>query len=55
MTILMMSLPFWALNVEVALLSMQSPGELPDLIKNILICGPKMNEGLVGLERREGE
>ncbi len=26
-----------------------------DLIKNILICVPKMNEGLLGLERREGE
>ncbi len=26
-----------------------------DFIKNILICVPKMNEGLVGLERCEGE
>ncbi len=24
-------------------------------IKNILICVPKMNEGLTGLERHEGE
>ncbi len=28
---------------------------LTDLIKNILICVPKMNEGLTGLERHEGE
>ncbi len=24
-------------------------------IKNILICAPKMNEGLTGLERHQGE
>ncbi len=29
--------------------------ELSDFIKNILICAPKMNEGLTGLERNEGE
>ncbi len=29
--------------------------ELSDFIKNIFICVPKMNEGLAGLERREGE
>ncbi len=29
--------------------------ELSDFIKNVLICVPKMNEGLVGLERHEGE
>ncbi len=29
--------------------------ELSDSIKNILICIPKMNKGLTGLERREGE
>ncbi len=29
--------------------------ELSDSIKNILICVPKMNEGLTGLERHEGE
>ncbi len=28
---------------------------LTDLIENILICVPKMNEGLTGLERHEGE
>ncbi len=29
--------------------------ELSDFIKNILICVLKMNEGLTGLERHEGE
>ncbi len=29
--------------------------ELSELIKNILICVPKMNEGLTSLERLEGE
>ncbi len=29
--------------------------ELSDFIKNILICVPKMNEGLTGLEQHEGE
>ncbi len=29
--------------------------ELSECFKNILICVPKMNEGLTGLERREGE
>ncbi len=29
--------------------------EVSDLIKNILICVPKTNEGLTGLERHEGE
>ncbi len=29
--------------------------ELSEFIKNILICFPKMNEGLTGLERYEGE
>ncbi len=29
--------------------------ELSDSIKNILICVLKMNEGLTGLERHEGE
>ncbi len=28
---------------------------LSDLIKNILICVPKINEGLTGLEQHEGE
>ena len=29
--------------------------QLSDLIKNILICVPKMNESLTGLEQHEGE
>ncbi len=29
--------------------------ELSECIKNILICVSKMNEGLTGLERHEGE
>ncbi len=29
--------------------------ELSECIKNILICVLKMNEGLTGLERHEGE
>ena len=29
--------------------------QLSDLIKNILICVPKMNEFLTGLEQHEGE
>ncbi len=54
-TILTMSLlPFWALNVSVALLSMQGQKAL-GFHQNILICVPKMNEGLTGLERHEGE
>ncbi len=28
--------------------------KLSDLIKNTLNCGPKMNEGLTGLEQHEG-
>ncbi len=40
-----------ALNVSVVLLSM----ELSDFTKNVLICVPKMNEGLTGLEQHESE
>jgi len=29
--------------------------EPSDFMKNILICVPKMNEGLTGVERHEGE
>ncbi len=29
--------------------------DLSEFIKNMLICVPKMNEGLTGLERHEGE
>ncbi len=54
--ILKMSLssPFWALNVSVTLLSMQGQ-KRSCFIKNILICVPKMNKGLTGLKRHEGE
>ncbi len=41
-------------NIAVVLLSMEGQRAL-DLIKNNLICIPKMNEGLTGLERHEGE
>ncbi len=41
---MMFLLPFCALPVVV-----------PLLVKNILICVPKMNEGIKGLERHEGE
>ncbi len=30
-------------------------GELSEVIKNILICFPKMNGGLTGLGRHKGE
>ncbi len=36
------------------MLSMQGQRAL-GMQKNILICVPKMNEGLTGLERHEGE
>ncbi len=39
-------LPFWALHV-VKMLS--------EFIKNIVICVPKMNEGLPALEQHEDE
>ncbi len=50
----MFLLPFWILNVSVALLSMEGQ-KLLDFIKNILICVTKMNEGLTGLKLHEGE
>ncbi len=54
-TILTVSLlPFWALNVLVALLSIQSQKAL-GFHQNILICVLKMNKGLMGLEQHEGE
>ncbi len=51
---MMSLLPFWALNMSVALLSMRGQKVL-GFHKKILICDPKMNEGLTGLERHEGE
>ncbi len=34
---------------------LQRVRELSYFIKNILICVPKMNKGIMGLERHEGE
>ncbi len=51
---MMSLLRFWALNVVVSLLSMQGQKAL-DFIKNVLICVPKMNEGLAGSVWQEGE
>ncbi len=42
-------------DISVALLSMQGQRAGLDFIKNILICVPKINEGLMGLEQHEGE
>ncbi len=41
-------------DISVALLSMEGQ-KLSGFIKYILICVPKMNEGLTGLEQHEGE
>ncbi len=41
-------------NVSDALLSL-GVWKLSDFIKNIVICVPKMNKGLMGLERHEGD
>ncbi len=43
-------LPFWAVIVVILLLSIEGQKAL-GFHKNILICVPKMNEGLVGLEQ----
>ncbi len=54
-TILPMSLlSFCALIVVISLLSMEGHSALSS-IKTILICVPKMNECLTGLEGHEGE
>ncbi len=45
---------FTALNMVVELLSTQGQ-KSSDFIKNIFICILKMKEGLMGLERHEGE
>ncbi len=47
-------LRFWVWELSVSLLSMEGQ-KLSGFIKYILICVPKMNEGLTGLERLEGE
>ncbi len=38
-----------------ALLSLCRVRKLSDFIRNILICVPKMNKGLMSLEQHEGE
>ncbi len=47
-SLLMSLLPFWALNLSVALLSI--PG-----LESSLICVLKMNKGFMGLEQHKGE
>ncbi len=47
-------LPFWALNVLVALLSLKGQKAL-GFHPKYLNCFPKIKEGLMGLERHEGE
>jgi len=48
-------LPFWAFENLNELAVNADLIEPSDFIKNILICVPKMNEGLTGVERHEGE
>ncbi len=50
---MMSLLHFWALNMSVALLSMQGQKAL-GFHKKILICVPKMNKGFTSLERHDG-
>ncbi len=45
----------WTNNVLTTFLGLERGRKLSDFIKNILICVPKMNEGLTGLERHEGD
>ncbi len=40
---------------EYSLLHKTGVRDLSELIKNILICVPKMNKGFTGLEQHEGE
>ena len=46
---------FWASESVNYLAGNRGLTEPSDFIKNILICVPKMNEGLTGVERHEGE
>ncbi len=48
-------LTFWALEKCNDVAAYVRFRYLPDFIKNILICIPKMNEGLTGVERHEVE
>ncbi len=50
---MMSLLPFWALNVVDAFVSMQRQKALK--FKNTLFCVLKMNGGLMGLEQHAGE
>ncbi len=40
---------------RVRILAVYGGSEFSEFIKNILICVPKMNEGLTGLEQHEGK
>jgi len=42
-------------NVLTTCLGLERVRKHSDFIKNILFCVPKMNKGLMGLERHEGE
>ncbi len=53
--ILTISFPFLSLDRVRILAVYGRVKEILECIKNILICVPKMNEGLTGLERHEGE
>jgi len=46
---------FWASESVNYLAGNAGLTEPSDFIKNILICVQKMNEGLMGVERHEGE
>jgi len=47
--------PFWAFESVIYLAVNAGLTELSEFIKNILICVPKMNKGLTGVEQHEGE
>jgi len=51
----MFLVPFWASESVNYLAGNRGLTEPSDFIKNILICVPKMNEGLTGVERHEVE
>jgi len=48
-------IPFWAFESVNYLAVNGGLTEPSDFIKNILICVMKMNKGLMGVERHEGE
>jgi len=51
----MLLILFWTLNVVISLLSMEDKKKPLRFPQNILICVLKMNKGLMGVERHEGE